>query len=1075
MKKRTIRTLIILALIVCAVAAFVVVSTAEEAAPTQHTVYYHSWYKNNGADHFAHALTNPVSNKVTLMNEPYRNQNGYTLFGWYTLDGDFYQAGTVIMPDSDIHLYEAYGVEIGGTGDSAKNTQDFINAVSKKNMFIRLKTGVTLDRVVELPLDGHTVIDLNDKTLTFEETKDGTTYSTGAFKGRNSSLYIADLSSGAKEGKVVVNGGIDTKYPTTAMFDYTPDIANLKNDIEIRIFYSVEVDCKIGLVNVNTDISETGRTLNFNIYGDITHRDGADVSNYIIRSKGMKNASVTFYEKSTFKTSAVMLFEDIGENSGEVAGLYIKGGRINIDPKTTIISNEPHRFGVYITGGVFTYNIEKMFAKGNYVFEQNYVQNDDGFAPTADGYVLKTCLHDKKAIEITAKCEVPGNIVYTCSYCRGTIVEENVTLGHSLYKVLEKEIQITTEKTEPGEYGIYCQRCTKEEYYEIEYFYPSPQNVYVQVMIRDKEGNVKSYPVKATELFGSDLGERLQTFTTMLIEEKFKVDQSQIIGIEIPLGVKTIAGGIGKTDGKEVPRGLFYGNTHIEVITLPRTIETIEEYAFGNMKSLKTVKGLEYVSKEIKDFAFQQLDHPDTSEVEIPQLEFVDDITGDGSSLTLNVKKIGRYAFYNAKIKTLTLGKDVETIGDFAFYVDDSLIYDALGQQTFPLFVEVFLEEYTGEGESETTIHYGRKISSINTGGRYIRSLSSNQWFYDKTVTYAIHKYIIEPQEATCQQGGYNKQFCERCNVTTMADETEPLDHEFTVKTKVPGTCSMQGYTTYKCTMCDTLLGNPVDNPDGDDEGLWWNEGDDDFNFANHTFDKQVFWDGWEVITDICNNDYYIVDQCTGALCGAYTGEGVAISTEKTYKSEAEGGYGGLHSSLGKHSGDYMNPISKTPATCGSEGTQKLRCIYCETAFDEVIPATGRHSLAPDNNQKVLGTCQNEGKSVVVCTVCDYKKETALPKDEKNHEFGEWVTVIEATVEKAGTAKRECPCGETETKGIPVRTDIAEKKSKVWLIVAICAGVVIVGGGTFLTLYYTVLRKSPSKSYKYKFNTLGKR
>ena len=35
--------------------------------------------------------------------------------------------------------------------------------------------------------------------------------------------------------------------------------------------------------------------------------------------------------------------------------------------------------------------------------------------------------------------------------------------------------------------------------------------------------------------------------------------------------------------------------------------------------------------------------------------------------------------------------------------------------------------------------------------------------------------------------------------------------------------------------------------------------------------------------------------------------------------------------------------------------------------------------------------------------------------------------------------------------------------------------VVIVGGGTFLTLYYTVLRKSPSKSYKYKFNTLGKR
>ena len=137
----------------------------------------------------------------------------------------------------------------------------------------------------------------------------------------------------------------------------------------------------------------------------------------------------------------------------------------------------------------------------------------------------------------------------------------------------------------------------------------------------------------------------------MLIEEKFKVDQSQIIGIEIPLGVKTIAGGIGKTDGKEVPRGLFYGNTHIEVITLPRTIETIEEYAFGNMKNLKTVKGLEYVTGTIDKQAFKQ--NP-TSKLFIERME-------------LNAKTIGEEAFYNATMISLSFGKNVKSIGARAF------------------------------------------------------------------------------------------------------------------------------------------------------------------------------------------------------------------------------------------------------------------------------------------------------------------------------------------------------------------------------------------------------------------------
>ena len=1031
MKKSLKKAIFVLALLAC---VLIIVCTATIFADTKrYTVKYYS--KGILFD----TATTSASGSVVLRKDPKTVYTGRTMFGWYTLDPilddrSFFAAGSVLTPDCDVELYEAYGVEVS-------TEEEFLEAVKKTDMFIRLKNGITVHEQIVLPESGTTVIDLNGKTLEVSSKLSGTDYSTSIFKGTNGSLSILDTTK-LRQGKIDISGAIDDKYPTTAVFEFTPN-EEMNKDIELRIFTSVEITSNLGFVNVNSDISEKEGTLKVIINGEITS------SNYMLRSHGMKNAEIYMNDGSKFVTNGFMLFEDIGENDGEVASLYIKGGKFGLNPAKTVISNEPERFGIYITGGLFENDIASLFPDGHYVFKVQRNEYDN----QVEGFVLDYCKHEMRATNVTATCTEPGEATYKCLLCRDERTEAVSALGHSTYKILLNEIEITPEKTVPGRYGIFCQKC---DYEEIEYFYPSPQNVYVQVMIRDEDGNVNSYPVKATELYGSDLGERLQTFNTMLIEEHFKCSISDIVGIEIPLGVKVIAGGIGKTDGKEVPKGLFYGNDHLEKIILPETLETVEEYAFANMAKLKEIEGIEHISGTIKQFAFQQIDNPDTKDVvEIPQLVFDKDHDGDGATLTVNARTIEENAFYNSKIKTLRLGENVDVIKDRAFGIDTSLFE--------PIMIELFIDEVTASSANGKALP--RTIENVKndfTGA--FTSIGKNHVFSEEYLVFENHDYTNDEHEATCQEKGYTKQFCTRCEVTTFANETDPIPHDFTVKTKVRGTCSMQGYTIYKCSMCEEV-----------DESTKTHEIDDYYDYDNHTFDKQVYYDGYEIITDICSQSYYIVDQCTGALCGNFTGEPPAISLEKTYMAESMGGYGGLHEPLGNHVPDYMNPVKKTPATCGSKGEQTLLCIHCSTEIVEEIKPTGRHSLAPDSSQSIAGTCQKEGLSVVVCTVCDYKKETVLVKNKDNHVFGEWVTVVEPTVETAGLQRRECPCGEIETAGIPVRTDIAEKQSKVWLIVGIIGGVLLVGGAIFLTLYFTVLRKSPSKSYKYKFNTLGKR
>ena len=76
------------------------------------------------------------------------------------------------------------------------------------------------------------------------------------------------------------------------------------------------------------------------------------------------------------------------------------------------------------------------------------------------------------------------------------------------------------------------------------------------------------------------------------------------------------------------------------------------------------------------------------------------------------------------------------------------------------------------------------------------------------------------------------------------------------------------------------------------------------------------------------------------------------------------------------------------------------------------------HTYEEVTAEGVTATCAAEGKKVEKCTICEYKKETALPK--LAHTLGDAYDVVPATCEAAGSQKKKCSvCDEVVTEVLP--------------------------------------------------------
>ena len=276
---------------------------------------------------------------------------------------------------------------------------------------------------------------------------------------------------------------------------------------------------------------------------------------------------------------------------------------------------------------------------------------------------------------------------------------------------------------------------------------------------------------------------------------------------------------------------------------------------------------------------------------------------------------------------------------------------------------------------------------------------------------------IINAKEATCCEKGYTGDtYCNECN-TIIANGSEiakDADNHVggtEVKGAKEATCCEKGYTgdTY-CKGCGAVIAKGSETAK---------------NADNHVGGTEV--KGAKEAT--CAEKGYSGDTCCKG-CGAVIAKGSEIAkdadnhvggTEARGAKEAtctEKGYTGDTHCKGcgakLESGEEIAMLDHKggKATCA----EKAKCEVCGNEYGEID--ADAHTLKYETVKEP--SCTEKGERKIICeNGCGYEEAEEI--EALGHDWGEWVTVKEATYDETGLEERTCErtgCSEKETKEI---------------------------------------------------------
>ena len=106
------------------------------------------------------------------------------------------------------------------------------------------------------------------------------------------------------------------------------------------------------------------------------------------------------------------------------------------------------------------------------------------------------------------------------------------------------------------------------------------------------------------------------------------------------------------------------------------------------------------------------------------------------------------------------------------------------------------------------------------------------------------------------------------------------------------------------------------------------------------------------------------------------------------------------------------------PPTCVEEGKEIYKCEYCENTFEDIIPATGKHTYESSVTKEP--TCATPGVKTFKCTVCGETYTEDIPVDLNKHEYTKEEVLRHENCTEAGQIKRTCiHCGDFTVETIP--------------------------------------------------------
>ncbi|MBQ7906756.1 MAG: leucine-rich repeat protein [Clostridia bacterium] len=918
--------------------------------------------------------------------------------GWFTKDGTLYDAGASLAINENVTF-------VAANGSAIAMSQSLQNNINKGNTYIKLNSDLTITDTIELK-NPYLYIDLNGYKINMT--------STHGFVGGDCGLII-------KNGTINhTYSGSDANLVLYSLVALSPKTTN---NLVLTICENTSINTNCGLLEITTDISGADGALDVNIMGAVK-------SDRLLRTSGILGGSVEFYDGASYETECEYFFDDQSAGkSGIYVVLTIGQADFKLDSTSGYAKDTSHYKAILLKDKKSTYskNVSSFFPAGNYSFKK--------LSDTC--YEFSGCTHYGPVInDPSTDCTSDVTVTHKCSYCdyEYTVRHANGK-GHSYEVELTQDMINTEELTREGYYTYTCKVCG-DSYRK--YIFPDPRTVYVTVGVINSKGKYEELRVPSEYIFDYTLDDStgyltLMAFTTAFMEGSYNVKQENIVYLEIPLGTEAVYGSFRNGAGS----GAFMRNEHLKKISIPLSMQVVQQYAFNSMPNLEEIVGLENISKTIANDAFEQ--GADSKLV----IDY----------LTLNAETIGEEAFRNVRMKTLTFGQTVKTIQKSAFQLETHT----------SMLVEVIVEGILPLVDPDTNVEIPRTAKAALSSVARKSYNETNQQFASMEIFYSAHDYKTTEKPASCIEDGYKEDICTRCSaikdnlrydIVSALEHTYDLNATFDEATKsydsdlieyVPSSCRVRGYWAHKCTVCG--------NVDLENKTVLRT----DKNVHVYTASEKVVCAGY-----ICEVSYYTLGVCA---CGAVEPD---VHANRTYHDPV--------SANGVHDWDTKNVKVVEEANCGKPGSEIQTCKICSKTKSVYVMPSGTHRYG-EVEVTDPGTCQTKGTGVKVCTICGDRRETTV--EGKHILEGEGEVIVEATTESKGQKQFFCTiCQKQIIEEIP-RLESTEKQDlETGIIVLIVIGsillVALIGVAVFFTIFWPMIKKKRNSGFVYKFNTLGK-
>ncbi|MBR3835979.1 MAG: leucine-rich repeat domain-containing protein, partial [Clostridia bacterium] len=476
----------------------------------------------------------------------------------------------------------------------------------------------------------------------------------------------------------------------------------------------------------------------------------------------------------------------------------------------------------------------------------------------------------------------------------------------------------------------------------------------------------------------------------------------------------------------------FFGH-ELAVVTFPEGVTHIGENAFGCCDEITSITIPDSVTS-VGEGAFHSCDN------------LTEAILGNG------LESISAGVFNSCNnITKVTIPASVRSIEHHAFYLCDTFteIY-FLG--TKEQWDAIIIDDTENEALINAQKHYCEKVEAKQvtceedgyTEGLYCTDCEKFVVGHE-IIPAEGHDYIVDETSATCTTSGKRIHTCSVCG-DTYTEMIYATGHDLEDYRLEP-TCKETGYECYKCVVCGFEYAREeldvIPHTEGDWEVIEASTctatgirskkcmvcGDEvrreDVPILPHPYEETVITEptcvaeGLKRFTcAVCGDSY---DETIPAT-GIHTTKDVRIEPTCTAEGEIQhwceicGNMIGESDAIPMIPHPYEESVVTEP-TCVAEGLKRYTCSVCGDSYDEVMPATGEHTV------KVLRkepTCTKIGTEQYICEVCGDMVRDLVILPKLDHSYGEWTVVKDPTATEDGSKEHSCTvCGKAEAATIP--------------------------------------------------------